>query len=146
MECGWGVETPYLPNIKVFPIQICESLTIIAIVMLVYGIKRTRFFRRGMGGPLSAFFYGAARFLWEFLRWYAPENRYFLFGLTLWQLICILILIVAAVWIAILYFTQPSEPQREPGAGKYKEWLPSFKKPEKKPIVHSGKKKKGRRK
>lgn len=146
VECGWGVETPYLPYVKVFPIQICECLTLIAIVLLVYAIKRTRFFRRGMGGPLSAFFYGAARFLWEFLRWYQTEEiRHFFLGLTLWQILCLLILLVTMIWIAVLYKTQPSEPQpKAAGSGKLREWLPSFKKPEKKPIVHS-KKKKGRK-
>ena len=140
VECGWGVESPYIHK-TVFPIQIFESLSIFAVVIIVYFIKKTRFFRRGMGGPLSAFFYGVARFFWEFLRWYAPENRHFFLGLTLWQNLCVLIILVAALWTAILYKTQPSEPQpMSPGSEKLKEWLPSFtfRKP-KKEIVHSKK-------
>ena len=109
VECGWGVESPYL-HTTVFPVQIFESATLFAIVAVCYYIKQTSFYRRGMAGPLAAFFYGAGRFFWEFFRWYAPETRRFFLGLTLWQVFCVLVLLVAGIWLRVLYKTQPSEP------------------------------------
>lgn len=109
VECSPGVFSPYLQT-TVFPIQIFESATIVAIVIGSYFIKQTRFYRRGMAGPLAAFLYGLARFFWEFFRWYSPETRHFFLGFTLWQIFCILVLIVAGIWLFVLYKTQPSEP------------------------------------
>ena len=116
VECGWGI---YFPNrdITLFPVQLCEFASLCLILIGCYFIKQTRFFRRGMAGPLTACLYGFARFGWEFLRWYTPETRYFLFGLTLWQLFCLLVIAVSAVWLLILYKTQPGEPLP-------KGWLP----------------------
>lgn len=109
VECSWGFMSPYIHK-TVFPIQVFEAATLLFIIIVCYYIKQTPFFRRGMAGPLNAFMYGAARFFWEFLRWYTPEMRHIALGLTLWQMLCILIVIVAGIWIFILYKTQPSEP------------------------------------
>ena len=108
VECSWGLYG--YTGKTYFPIQPLEAATICLIILVCYFIKQTKFYRRGMGGPLTAFFYGLARFLWEFLRYYTPEMRHFALGLTLWQFLCLLILVVAGVWIKVLYKTQPSEP------------------------------------
>ena len=63
-----------------------------------------------MAGPLTVLIYAIARFLWEFLRFYTPEYRNFFLGLSLWQLICVLVILIAGVWVLILYKTHPSEP------------------------------------
>ena len=109
VEYSWGI---YFPNrdITLFPVQLFEFATLCAILIACYFIKQTSFFRRGMAGPMTAGMYGVARFGWEFARYYSPEMRHFLFGLTLWQLFSILVIVVSAIWLAVLYTTQPSEP------------------------------------
>ncbi|MBQ9879957.1 MAG: prolipoprotein diacylglyceryl transferase [Clostridia bacterium] len=113
--CCYGVEWPWgihyeNRGITVFPVQMFEFATICAILITCFFIKQTRFYRRGMAGPLTAGIYGAARFFWEFFRGYTPEMRDFLFGLTLWQLFSLLVIAVTSVWLAVLYKTRPSEP------------------------------------
>ncbi|MBR5410871.1 MAG: prolipoprotein diacylglyceryl transferase [Clostridia bacterium] len=109
VEWSWGLMNPQL-NKTLFPVQIFESASLFAIVIVSYYIKQSRFYRRGMAGPLAAFMYGAVRFFWEHFRWYSPETRYFVFGLTLWQAFCVVVLIVAGIWVWVLYKTQPNEP------------------------------------
>ncbi len=108
VECSWGLYG--FTGKTYFPIQPLEAATICLIIIVCYFIKQTKFYCRGMGGPLPAFFYGVARFFWEFLRGNPPELRRFFLGLTLWQAFCILIMVVAAIWVLVLYKTQPSEP------------------------------------
>ena len=104
-----GIKSP-LADVRLFPVQLCEFASLCAILILCYFLKRTRIYRRGMAAPLTAFFYGVSRFLWEFLRFYTPEMKHFALGLSLWQLICLLVIVVTAVWLAVLYKTQPGEP------------------------------------
>lgn len=107
-----GVRSP-MADVRLFPVQICESLTLCAIVIAGCLMMRAPFYRRGMAGPLFANMYGVARFGWEFLRFYTPEMRRFAAGLTLWQILSVLIIIVSTVWLAILFRTQPPEPLRK---------------------------------
>lgn len=109
IECSWGVKA-YGTDITLFPIQIFESATIWLILIAMYFIKQTKFFRRGMAGPLTVAMYAFARFCWEFLRGYTPEMRHFFLGLSLWQIFCLVILVVVVPWTIVLYKTQPSEP------------------------------------
>ena len=110
VECSWGVQSTYI-NATVFPVQIFECFSLLIILLACFYIRQTGFFRRGMAGPLMALMYGVARFFWEFLRYYTPDMRNFALHLTLWQLLCILIIIVAAIWIAVLCRIYPSEPK-----------------------------------
>lgn len=109
VECSWGVYS-WKTGTKLFPIQLFEAATIFIILIISYFIKQTKFYRRGMAGPLAAAMYIFARFCWEFLRYYTPEMRHFFLGLSLWQIFCVIIFIVVAVWVIVLYKTQPSEP------------------------------------
>ena len=109
VECDWGVFSRRI-GATVFPIQLFESATIFLIIVINYFIKQTKFYRRGMAGPLTAGMYIFARFFWEFLRYYTPEMRHFFLGLSLWQLMCIVIFAVLFIWTIVLYKTQPSEP------------------------------------
>ena len=109
IECDWGVISPKIFK-TVFPIQLFESATIWLIIIVCYFIKQTKFYRRGMAAPLTAAMYIFARFCWEFLRYYDPEMRHFFLGLSLWQIFCLIVLIVLVVWLIVLYKTQPSEP------------------------------------
>ncbi|MCR5781623.1 MAG: prolipoprotein diacylglyceryl transferase [Clostridia bacterium] len=104
-----GIKSP-LADVRLFPVQLCEFASLCAILILCCFLKRTKIYRRGMAAPLTAFFYGVARFLWEFLRFYTPEMKHFALGLSLWQLFCLLVIVVTAVWLAVLYKTQPGEP------------------------------------
>lgn len=108
IECSWGIHMPAGPPL--FPVQLCEAATLCLILIAVYFIKQTKFFRRGMGTPITATMYLFARFCWEFLRGYTPDMRHFFLGLSLWQVFCLVILVVPIVWIIVLYKTQPSEP------------------------------------
>ena len=111
IECSWGVTAQFYYNKTVFPVQIFESAYLFAIAIASHFIQKASFYRRGLSGPFAAFLYGAARFFWEFFRYNPPELKHFFLGLTIWQLFCILIWIVAGIWIWILIKTQPREPQ-----------------------------------
>lgn len=109
IECSWGVYSRRI-GATVFPIQICEAATIWLIIIALYFIQQTKFYRRGMAAPLGGGMYIFARFCWEFLRYYTPEMRHFFLGLSLWQIFCVIIFIVVVVWAIGLYVIQPSEP------------------------------------
>lgn len=112
IECSWGFHASLKGTpVTLFPIQIFEFVTICLVIILSYLIKQTQFYRRGMAGPLTVAMYTFARFCWEFLRGYTPEMRHFFLGLSLWQIFCLIILIVVVAWIIVLYKTQPSEPK-----------------------------------
>lgn len=110
VESDWGVFSPKIFT-TVFPIQIFEFATICLIIITTYFIKQTKFYRRGMGGPLAVAMYAFSRFCWEFLRYYTPEFKNFFLGLSIWQLICVVIFVIVFVWVIGLYKTQPSEPK-----------------------------------
>ena len=107
-----GIKSP-LGDIRVFPVQLCESATILAIAAAGCFMMRAGFYRRGMAAPLFANMYGVARFGWEFLRFNPPEMRNYALGMTVWQLFCLLVIIVTAIWLAVLVKTQPPEPLRK---------------------------------
>ena len=163
VECSWGFTAQFYYSKTVFPVQAFESATLFAIAAASHFIQFAPFYRRGMSGPFAAFLYGAARFFWEFFRWNPPEMRHFFLGVTIWQLLCILVLIVAGVWIYILIRTQPREPRMKvkplpekkekkkskqkknrKTAADIKEWLPHLTPPkqEKTSPVHNKKRKK----
>lgn len=150
VECSWGFTAQFYYSKTVFPVQAFESASLFAIAAAGHFIQYAPFYRRGMSGPFAAFLYGTARFFWEFFRWNPPEMRHFFLGVTIWQLLCILVLIVTVVWITILVRTQPREPRmktrllpekEESKKNKQKkkrktaadiiEWLPHFTPPKK---------------
>ena len=120
IECSWGVTAQFYYGKTVFPVQIFESASLFLCALAGLFIQKASFYRRGLSGPFAAFLYGIARFFWEFFRYNPPEMRHFFLGLTIWQLFCILIWIVAGIWMIILFKTQPAEPRpkREPAPKK----------------------------
>ncbi len=110
VEWSWGVTAQFYYGKTVFPVQIFESASLFAIAIASHYIQKASFYRRGLSGPFAAFIYGLARFFWEFFRYNPPEMRHFFLGLTIWQNFCILIWIIAGIWIAILIKSQPAEP------------------------------------
>ena len=110
VEWSWGVTAQFYYNKTVFPVQIFESASLFLCALAGIFVQKASFYRRGMSGPFAAFLYGTARFFWEFYRYNPPEMRHFFLGLTIWQLFCILVWIVAGAWMIILFKTQPREP------------------------------------
>ncbi|MCH5198747.1 MAG: prolipoprotein diacylglyceryl transferase [Oscillospiraceae bacterium] len=109
IECDWGVYS-WVKHTKLFPVQIFEFISICVILVIAYYIKQTKFFRRGMAGPLTAGMYIFTRFCWEFLRYNTPELQHFFLGMTIWQIMCVIVFIIVFVWVTVLYITQPSQP------------------------------------
>lgn len=109
IECSWGVYSDRI-NATVFPVQLFEAFISILTLVFCHFLKRTRFYRRGMAYPLTALFYCVSRFCFEFLRHYIPELRHLLFGITLWQGLCILVIVSSIVSLIILYKTRESNP------------------------------------
>ena len=110
VECAWGVHTSYHPDAAVFPVQIFEVASMCIVLLICYFMKRAKSFRRGMAFPLTAAFYTVTRFCWEFFRYYVPQMRNILFGLTFWQLFCVGVFITSVVSLAVLYKKYPSDP------------------------------------
>ena len=96
VECGWVI---YLPNVDItlFPVQIFECVTTLLILLATCCVQQAGFFRRGMSLPFGAGLFAAARFFWEFFRHHEPEMRHFALGLTLGQLLSLLLIAVFAV-------------------------------------------------
>ena len=109
IACSWGIHSSTIDT-TVLPVQFFEAGCTFLIIILCYYLKQTSFFRRGMAFPLAVSFYSAARFILEFLRYYSPEERNFLLHLTLWQWLCMFVLVSSAISVFVLYNHQPSEP------------------------------------
>ena len=64
----YGIYNPAL-RIKTFPVQICEALTALAIVvLLLMRAKEKKYHADGTAFPLMLMLYGSTRFVWEFFR------------------------------------------------------------------------------
>lgn len=109
IECGWGVFSSRI-NATVFPVQLFEAITLLLILLLCSYLKRTQFYRRGMAYPLTAALYCLSRFSFEFLRYYEPRLRHLLFGMTLWQCLCIVVIVSSVISLCVIYRKQESSP------------------------------------
>ena len=110
IEYSWGIPTVWAENVRVFPVQLLEAVLIALVIVLCYFLKQRPFYRRGMAYPLTAAFYSVIRFIVEYLRWYEPEMRHAVFGLTLWQFCAVVVFVASVVSIAALAKTQPAQP------------------------------------
>lgn len=143
VECSWGVTAQFYYGKTVFPVQIFESASLFLCALAGHLIQKASFYRRGLSGPFAAFLYGIARFFWEFYRYNPPEMRHFFLGLTIWQLFCILIWIVAGAWMIILFKTQPAEPQpKQQKKNKKRTKQKAKQKQKQQPIRHKNSRKK----
>lgn len=109
IECNWGIHSNRI-DATVFPVQLFESVASVFILLVCHFLKRTHFYRRGMAYPLTALLYCISRFCFEFLRYYIPELRHLLLGITLWQGFCILVIISSVVSLIALYKNRESNP------------------------------------
>ena len=100
--CCYGVaweQGIYNPTaeMKVFPVQIFEVVSMIAVLLLARQIEKSKRFVPGMKYPVTAILYCAVRFGWEFLRYYPDERlRRLALGMTMWQLCCVAVCLVCA--------------------------------------------------
>ncbi len=109
IECSWGVHSDKI-DATVFPVQLFESVVLFLILAGCYYLKRTRFYRRGMAYPLTAGLYCISRFGFEFLRYYESRLRHLLFGMTLWQGLCIVVIVSSVISLCVLYKKEKSSP------------------------------------
>ena len=91
----------YVENIKAFPTQFCEFITMVVIIIIgflfVFANKK---YKPGTLYPLMALLYGGTRFFWEFTRYYTYEGeRYFFLGMSLWQVCSVITVLLAVLWL-----------------------------------------------
>lgn len=84
-------------EMKVFPVQLFEVVSMIAVLLLARLIEKSKGFVPGMKYPVTAILYCAVRFGWEFARYYPDEHlRRLALRMTFWQLCCIGVSLVCA--------------------------------------------------
>lgn len=108
IECTWGVYSNRV-DATVFPVQLFESVTLFLILVGCHHLKRKKFYRRGMAYPITAILYCLSRFVFEYFRYYNPVLRNLVFGVTLWQSLCIVVIFVSIISLVFLY-KEESDP------------------------------------
>ena len=104
IECSFGVMSPKI-NVTVFPIQIIEVFFMCFVIAFSfwYAFKSKRYVK-GAVYPATSILYCFMRFFAEFFRYYEnPGQRDILFGMTFWQICCVLVTIVSIIWLIILH-------------------------------------------
>lgn len=97
-----GIYNPIV-NTRVFPVQICEVLSMIIMLVLTQTyIKKGKNVPEGFNYPLTTAVYCVIRFLWEFMRYYDESMRHGFFGVTFWQGWCIIMFVLSAVMMTVL--------------------------------------------
>lgn len=109
VACDFGVFNPKAGT-KVFPVQIFEVITMCAVLLLSFFLKRHSFYRRGMAYPLTAALYTVGRFGWEYLRYYPEGMRPFAFGMTVWQITCLFVFAVSVMSLIAILVKNPADP------------------------------------
>lgn len=102
-ETGLCIYNPQL-EMKVFPVQICEVITMVALILVTQKLFKTaKWYVKGMAYPVTAAAYSVIRFGWEFARYYEVEElgKVFL-GLTFWQLWCIFVFVVSVICTVVI--------------------------------------------
>lgn len=97
---SFGIYNPIL-EAKVFPIQIFEVITMIAVLLLCsFLLKKKHIFPTGSAYPLTAAIYSTTRFFWEFARYYeSNELRHLFLGMSLWQICSLLVICISIIVI-----------------------------------------------
>ncbi|MCD7774603.1 MAG: prolipoprotein diacylglyceryl transferase [Clostridiales bacterium] len=89
----------------VFPVQLYESLCTLAVVIILLVIAyKAKKIRTGSLYPIGMILYCCARFFWENYRYYEHDfEQNYIFGLTFWQMFAVISIIIAIIWLVILY-------------------------------------------
>ncbi len=100
--CSFGVYHPDL-HMYVFPVQICEVVCMMLILYLVSILEFRGKIKPGEKYFITAGLYSISRFFWEFFRYYdSPQMRNFCLGMTMWQMCCVIVLLVSVCMILLL--------------------------------------------
>ena len=96
---------------KVFPVQMCETISAVLVVAILVFLARDKFkLRTGSLFPIGTILYSIGRFGWEYCRYYDVEwEKNILFGMNFWQICCVFSIITSIIWLAILYKTPKYE-------------------------------------
>ena len=101
-----GIYNP-TAEMKVFPVQIFEVVSMIAVLLLARQIEKSKRFVPGMKYPVTAILYCAVRFGWEYARYYPDERlRRLALGMSPWQLCCVAVIAVCVAVICYLKFSK----------------------------------------
>ncbi len=96
----YGVPSPF-ENHLCFPVQALESVLCFALFFLVYLLYTKNKLRKGTAYPVALILYGTVRFFAEYLRFYPEEQRTYFLGVSFWQLISVITVILGIVWLII---------------------------------------------
>ena len=106
---SWGIESVQA-GYRVFPVQLCEALTSLAIaVFIIIKAKKNEFHPSGKLYPLMLMWYGGTRFLWEFL---ADNQKIFLniSELAIWALITF---VFGTAWYCTIISLENSQKKKK---------------------------------
>jgi len=102
LPCAWGVYN-HFAEATVFPLQLVEgAVSLLTYVIGVLFMLYAKSYKPGRGAALCLIFYAAPRFVWEFFRykgeayWAGEANG--LFGLSMMQVICAALCVLAVAW------------------------------------------------
>lgn len=98
IKCTPGITTPFEEH-TVFPVQLLECLLSLVICIIVYYAANNKKHRKGAVYPLSLILYGVMRFFAEFLRYYSEEELNAFSGLSFWQWVSIITVIIGVLWL-----------------------------------------------
>ncbi len=112
---SFGIYHPDL-HMYVFPVQICEVVSMMLMLCLVSQLESHGKLSRGEKYIVTAGIYSVIRFIWEFFRYYdVPEMRHYQLGMTYWQSICIPVLCCMIIGFFLVHqMPQYRRAQREP--------------------------------
>ncbi len=97
-ECSFGVTTPFEKH-TVFPVQLLESLLCFILFGVMFYIVTKNKHRKGEAYPTVLILYGAIRFFVEFLRYYPEAEKTYFFGISFWQMVSVLTVLVGGIWL-----------------------------------------------
>ena len=99
-NAAWGVD--FGDGLARHPSQLYESLKNFAILFIMLYTNKIKKLKRGFLFWLFILLYGSLRFIIEFFRQPDPQLGFVLFGLTMGQVFCT-IMVIAALWWFIHY-------------------------------------------
>lgn len=118
IEWEHGIYNPLYES-YFFPSQLCESATMVLVVVFSFWYNyKYKNKIKGSAYPVTAMAYVFTRFCWEFLRYYDLDKmKHLIFGLSFWQLWCIVVFVTSSVWLFLL-----KKEKLNPYEEKYYNW------------------------
>ena len=102
MLCEHGIYNNTAEHI-VFPVQICEALSMTAVLVAVFIIRKKGLLKPGMAFPVTTALYVITRFVWEFFRYYDDKVKHFWGFMTVTQGFCVVLLIASCISVLCIY-------------------------------------------